>query len=381
MSAHDPIFEALDRLAAAADRSVSGDRMPDIRHRVRVARQRRVAGVAAVAVLAVGVGAWLGKPASDRDLEPAPEPTLEQTVTIEADAVSATRLRVAYTVAGRSSAYTAGGGGSVPAGPFTMQLSVDGELYPGTPDPGDVSCRPGGAVTTYSKRFPGPTGSYAVDVSGPGEHVVVVRTEYCADGELLESTSQTVVTIPEDAADVLDQKREDLDGNGFRELIQVRTDPEGGAGAQELRVSWQNGETSSAPLGSDYERGIDVPFDLDADGSVEIILSGGGGEFVGYEVFRLAADRSLVAIRTVNEAGQDEPLSSSYTDGFPLDETWQVSWTPGIVVSWRAREPFPTRPVTVDVRRWVLTGDTLTLQNEVEAGCWQVDLSVTVGGC
>lgn len=383
MSAHDPIFEALDRLADVADRSVTGDRMPDIRRRVRVARQRKVAGVAAVAVLAVGLGAWLGKPAEDKAPEPAPDPKLEQRITIDVRPQSATSVRFAYTVSGTSSAYVANGSGApVPAGPRNTQYFLDGEPVGGT-DGGDISCEPDGEVSDYSLRFPGEGERprfMQLEVSGPGQHVLEVRAPYCADGRLRTSTASAAFTIPVPAT-VLDQRREDLDANGFRELIQVLTDPDGEPGPQQLRVTWQSGETSSAPLGSDYERGIDVPYDLDGDGRVEVILAGGGGEFHGYEVFRVGEDRSLVAVRTENEAGRDEPLSSGYTEGFPLDEDWQVSWTPGMFVSWRAREPFPERPVTVDVRRWVLTGDTLTLLDDVEAGCWQVDLSVTDGSC
>ncbi len=69
---HDPLFEALDRLAGIADGDPVGDRMPDITRRVRTARRRKGAGlVAAATVLAVGgVGVWQALP--DRDVPPPP---------------------------------------------------------------------------------------------------------------------------------------------------------------------------------------------------------------------------------------------------------------------------------------------------------------------
>ena len=382
----DPVLDGLDRLADLADRDAVGDRMPDIRRRARVARRRRMAGVgvAAAAVLALGAGVWRVLPGEDEMPLPAPQPQLEQSVSIEAEAVSSTILEVGFTVSGRSSAYVDNAGGtSVPAGPFTLQLSVDGTPVPDTPDRADVSCEPGGDVSSYSQHFPkkNPLSRYLVDVPEAGEHTIEVRTTYCADGELREANATEVVTSVPAPATVMDELRVDLDGDGDEERLELLAPGVGEEGDQELRVTWADGETSSASLPNEWERSFDTPYDLDADGPVEIVLSGGGGEFAGWDVFRVAEDRSLVRVTPVGRDGSEAELSASISEGQPLDETWQVSWTPGSFVSWRAREASPTRPATVDVRRWVLEGDRLVLQDKVEAGCWQTDFSVTVGGC
>ncbi len=384
----DPVLDGLDRLAGLADREVVGDRMPDIRRRVRVARQRRMAtvGLAAVAALAlgVGVGVWRLLPSEDQRPLPAPQPSLDQSVTIEAEAFSSTILNVGFTVSGRSSAYVDNvGGGSVPAGPFTLELTVDGDPVPETPDPGDLGCEPGGEVSSYSTRFPrkNPRSSYSVRVSGPGDHTVTVRATYCADGELRESSATQVVPTVVSPAIVMDRTSLDLDGDGDKERLELLAPGVGEDGDQELRVAWADGETSSTLLPDAWERSFATPYDLDGDGRVEIVLTGGGGEFVGWDVFLVAADRSLVPVTPVKQDGSPADLSSSISEGQPLDETWQVSWTPGIFVSWRAREASPRRPATVDVRRWVLSGSRLVEKQPSEPGCWQTDFSVTVGGC
>jgi hypothetical protein len=381
---HDPIFDSLDRLAGLADGDVVGDRMLDIRRRVRVARQRRVAaaGVVAVTLLAAGIGLWNNAPGESQQPQPAPAPELTQTVTIEAEAFNSTVLQVAFTVTGTSSAYTDNvSGDPVPAGPFGTRVSVDGGEPLGS-DPGDVSCEAGGEVSSYSLRFPkkNPRSTYTFEVSGPGEHTVEVHAPYCADGELVDTPTTLVVTTAVAEPTVMSQLEEDLDGDGTPELIQLLVPAPGEQGDQELKVTWADAQ-ASAPLTNDGERVIEPPADLDGEGRPELVLAGGGGEFIGWDVFRVTRDHRLVQVDTVDEAGRAAPLSSGYSDGTPLDRSWQVMYTPGFFVSWRAREPFPTRPATVDIRRWELRGDTLVLLDQVEDGCWQQDLSVTVGGC
>ena len=377
----DPILDGLDRLARLADHEVAGDRMPDIRRRARAARQRRVAAtaVAAVAALALGVGLWKILPADDEPPQPVlPTPELMQTVAIQPVVVGTTELRISFTVSGRSSDYVTPDGSPVDAGPFGTRLSVDGEEVGGS-DPGDVACEAGSEVSSYSLRFPGDRGRYTATVSGPGEHEIVVHAPYCADGELVDVPTSMVVTTTVEGK-VVDRARADLDGDGKNELVELLA-PRRGDAADALRVTWPDGETSASALSPDWVRTIDTPYDLDADGSVEIVLSGGGGEFLQYDVFRVAGDRSLVPVQPVNQDGSAAELTAGVTEGQPLDVTWQVSWTPGIFVSWRAREATPQRPATVDVRRWTLEGDRLVQGDVVEPGCWQVDFSVTVGGC
>jgi len=77
MNQHDPILEALDRLATVADTDPVGDRMPAIRRRVQVTRRRNtalaVSGVAAVVALGIGLDSLIQGP--ERGIDPAPSPT------------------------------------------------------------------------------------------------------------------------------------------------------------------------------------------------------------------------------------------------------------------------------------------------------------------
>ncbi|MEZ5091189.1 hypothetical protein [Nocardioides sp.] len=248
----DPIFEGLDRLAGLADREVAGDRMPDIRRRVRVARQRRVAaiGVAAVAAVAVGLGVWRVLPVDDKP-QPAPQPPagISQTVHPQVTSVAPGVLDIRVTITGRSSAYTDASGRPVAAGPAVVRLSVDGQEVAGIPASKDASCEPGGEVSTYVARFP--TGSassvFAVPVEGAGEHRVEVRASYCADGEVFESVA-TVLATTDTAFDVVDETRADLDGDGADESIQLLMPPAGTDADQQVRVTWADGVAQDEPL-------------------------------------------------------------------------------------------------------------------------------------
>ena len=385
---HDPIFDSLDRLAGLADADHVGDRMPDIRRRAREARRRKVAGagVAAAAVLAAGIGLSQALP---RKSEPQPLPTpdnLRQTITIDAEGTYADLVRVRVTVEGRASAYadpvTAE---AVPAGPLYYRVIVDGEVVKET-EASEVTCEQGGEVSSYSERFPRQADrAVAAYVSGPGEHVVVVHAPYCADGELVDEPAQVTVTTEVGEPVVEAEDVVDLDADGLEETVQIVSPAVGEVGAWSLEVSWGSGSGSGGgagqPLPETSEWSLAAPQDLDGDGRLELIVTGGGGDSSAWQVYRVGEDRSLVAVSTVNQSGADEPLAYGVSEVTPQNETWRIALLPEGFYSFRAREASPSRPATVDVRRWVLQGDTLTLQDETTPGCWGADLALTLGGC
>ncbi len=383
----DPVVDGLDRLAGLADDDLVGNRMPDIRRRVRVARQRRMAtvGVAAVATLAVGAGVWKVLPSGDEKPQPAPMPPpgIEQTIYPHATSVADGVLDIGFTIAGRSSAYTDAAGSPVPAAPSAIRLSVDGAEVPGMPAPKDLSCEPGGEVSEYGEMLPGePVGwVFAVPVEGVGEHRVEVRASYCADGELLESVA-TVLATTESSTDVAGETRADLDGDGDDETIQLLVPADGGD-SQKLRVTRADGLAQNEELPNTMTRTLEAPADFNGDGRPEIVVAGGGGEYAEYAVFHLTETGSLVSVvQVVDSRGKQVTLSSGSLEGQPLDEAWQLVYQPGRFLSWRAREPFPTRPATVDVRLWNVGPSVFMFEEKkLRTGCWNADLSLTLGPC
>ena len=383
---HDPIFDSLDRLAGMADDDVVGDRMPEIQRRVRMARRRRVAGagVAAVTLVAVGFGIWKGLPAERSTPDPAPDrPEIHQTVTIVADAVYSDLIHIRFTVEGASSAYAdATTGDPVPAGPRLTEVLVDGKPVTST-DGGNVVCEAGADVTSYSQHFPKPNKEKFIpaEVSGPGEHVVEIRAPYCVDGKLVDEPTQVTVTTETAPPVVMNEKQGDVDGDGQQDTVQLFKPGPGELGNQELRVTWGGGDgVSSASVDNDMDRRLTLQ-DIDGDGRLELILDGGGGESVTWRVFRITADRTLEEVTTVNQAGDPEPLSYGFSDTGPQNTFWQLELLPDGIYSWRYQDASPTRPAPVDVRKWVLSTDTLTLQDVTAPGCVDTDFKLSLGSC
>ena len=380
---HDPLFESLDRLAGLADHDATGDRMPDIRRRVRVARRRRVAavGVAAAAVLAAGVGlSQLGS--TPDEVQPAP-PTgdLRQSVSVTAQARFADLIEISVSLEGRSSAYTdATTGEAVPAGPLRLQVVVDGTVVEET-RAADVTCEPGGEVTTYTARYPeNLRRSLTAAVDGPGEHVVEVRAPYCADGELIDEPTRTTVVTELGPRVVVEERTADVDGDGADDVVRITAPAPGDPGDRVLEVELADGTTTSQVLAEAAESALEGLPDLDGDGIPEIVVIASAGESTAYDVFQVAG-AELRRIPTKTEAGADEPLAFGVSESGPQDVTPLIELTDDGFVSYRYLDPAPVRPAPVEVRRWVLADGVLVLQDATEPGCVDADFALRLGSC
>jgi len=363
----DPLFESLDRLTGMADTHLVGDRMPDIQRRVRVARQRKGAGlVAAAAVLAVGgSGVWQTLP-SERTAPPVTNPgtTPWQQITVNAEPEGSDHVRISFTVTGESTAYADMGTGDPVdyAGPRSTDVLVDGKVVAGS-DRGAISCEPGGELTPYTMKFPVDE-PLVVPVSSPGEHTIVVNAPYCADGDLVESTQTVVVTTEAAGFTTADQLEADIDGDGTDDVVELLYPKDVTVEDQLLRVIWSRDETTTATLPQNWEGYLHDPVDLDSDGDLELIVSAGGGDMAEGWVF-LAHPDSLERVKTVDAAGNELSLLSY---GEPT--AWQTWLGAEGVHSYRLIDPTATQfPAPVEARKWSLAGNTLTQSEKSVTMC------------
>jgi hypothetical protein len=374
----DPIFASLDRLAGLADTDVVADRMPAIQRRVRVARQRKAAGLAAAAVvLAVGGAAvWQGLPSERSEPPPVTDPTPWQDIAINAEPRGADHVRISYTVTGESSTYSDSQTGEPIdyAGPRNTDVLVDGKVVSGS-DGGDISCEPGGVMTPYTMEF-GVDKPLVVPVHGVGEHTIEVKAPYCADGTVVENSQRVVVTTVATGFTLGDQLTTDLDGDGIDEVIRIRV-PNDVDGDQELQVVWGTSAVSATSLANSMEHSIFDPVDLDGDGDRELIIHGGGGETSLYSVF-LADTDNLEQVRTVDSSGKELLLSSPGEDLF----AWHVSAGPDGIISYKLIDPESAAPpAPVRVREWTLSGNTLTQAAGSVSECVLVYTPLELGPC
>ncbi|MBD8870189.1 hypothetical protein [Nocardioides donggukensis] len=381
MSTHerDPIFESLDRLAGLADADLVGDRMPDIRRRVRANRRRRAVGaVAAAAVLAAG-GLGLSQALPDqRSAPPVTERggTPWQQIDIEAVPDDAGQVVIRYFVTGESTGYVDAetGEASDYTGPAATEVRFDGRVVARSEQDG-LACDPDGVLKASTTEFHGDEPLVVNDVTG-GEHTILVEASYCAGGELVESTETRVVTTEDSSLVTFDELDADLDGDGTDETVQVQVYESGTAPAQLLRVDWGTGETTSAPLLGTMERSPLEPVDLDGDGDLEVVVFGGGGETSEWNVFQAAPD-TMDEVRTVDAAGGSASLSS---DGGPGG--WQTHLGADGFVSYRLEDPTTTQfPAPVEVRAWSLSGSTFTRSAESTSQCVTFQPTFVLGPC
>lgn len=374
----DPIFESLDRLAGIADADLVGDRMPNIKRRVRTTRRRRGIAVAAAVLAVGGVGLWQGLP-SEQSTAPITNPrgTPSQRITVDAQPQGHDHVRISFTVTGKSTAYADLESGEPVdyAGPRSTEVLVDGKVVDGS-DGGAISCRPGGALTSYSLTFH-VAKPLVVPVSSAGPHTVVVKAPYCADGVLTQSVESALVTTTEASGFMtFDQRTADLDGDGTNEVVKVLVPKDAQGPAQLLRVTWGTGETTTARLPNAMETTVSDPVDLDGDGDLELIVQGGGGDVSIGTVF-LADTRGLEQVRTVDAAGHDVSLTSS-TD--PADP--QTYFGTDGILSYRLDDPAATHfPAPVEVRAWSLTGSTLTESDQSVSQCVTFQRAFSLGPC
>jgi len=175
----------------------------------------------------------------------------------------------------------------------------------------------------------------------------------------------------------------DVDGDGRLDIARQLTRGEAGTRSR-IQVWWATGGSATVRLPySGYER-LEVAVDLDRDGSQELVLSGSGGESRWWQVVS-EAGHELSRVRTVDADGDSTPLADGLTEGTgaPWNTSWQTDLLADGFYDYRFVAAHPDLPATIKVRRWELTGRTLTRSAAAESGCYGVDgyLGVTLGAC
>lgn len=376
MSTHrDPLFESLDRLAGLADDDTRGERMPDIHRRVRQTRRRRATGAAvAAAVLAVGgVGIWQALPTDHKTEIVTPHATQE--IALQAEDRGDGTVAVTFTVIGRSTTYTDVETGEVTgyAGPRTTEVLVDGKSVTGS-DGGDIECTEAGTLKSYEMSFFGKR-PYLAHV-GLGRHTVEVRAPYCDEGNLVDDSTQVVVTavsVPR-ATETLEA---DVDGDGTDDVIVFVEQPmDDGTSGYSIDLHTATGGAATPVMPLPAESKLQTPIDLDGDGDLEIIVSFSGGEAYWAEVYTLRGG-TLVQLETRDAFGGDT-LSGAGVE--PTD--WHLTFLPDGIYSWRFADPADTaRPASVEVRSWTLDGRTLSESDQSTQGCVDTEFALTLGAC
>ncbi len=250
---HDSIFDSLDQVARLADAGTGRDRLPDIHRRVRVARRRKSVGaVTAALVLAVGGGGTVAEAArrdSAADSGRGPRGHVPPGDHHRSQAGGTHHGEDQLHRGGESTAYVdTDTGAASGAGPISTEVRVDGEVVDRA-GPGALSCEPGGAVESYPRTFHAARPLVAT-VATAGEHTVTVSAPYCADGDVVESTQESVVTTEVATMVVLDKLTTDLDGDDRVRLL-APADGQGDEHRLELRSG--TGETSTTMLPNAYE--------------------------------------------------------------------------------------------------------------------------------
>jgi len=380
----DPIFDSLDRLAGLADSSTGRDRMPDIQRRVRQSRRRRHAsvGVAAALLVVAGVGVWQARPPSGSNPLPAPpHDQFSQHVRIEATLVSGDHVRLTITVEGTSTSYADDGGiEPIPAGPQSIAVLIDGDRVKRLAGAGG-RCEAGGEVSSYSLNFPSDR-ELQISVGDPGRHTIEVHAPYCADGELVDDPTTVEVTTEADPPTVTEVTA-DVDGDGSPDTARLSVPAETShSETMQVSVDWASG-------GSDT---VDLPFssypellpgqDLDGDGAAELIVSQSGGDSAWWDVLR-AIDGRLVHVRTTDESGAKASLSDSCIEcgGGPLNEFWVTTLLDDGFYDYRFVDAQPPATAPVELRRWVLSGDTMTRLIATAPGCFVRFQGISPGAC
>jgi hypothetical protein len=369
----DPLVDQLDRLAQIADNDLVPDRIPGIQRRVRQARLLKVGvALAAASVVAVGgVGVWQGMTAPD-DGQPL-SPDLSQSIELRADPQGNGRIAIRFTVSGEATVFfdSVTGERLDYAGPTSTLVRVDGETVSETAAPESLECRSGHNSAPYSEAFHD-TDPLVVPAIFRGEHRVVVRVTYCADGQILETVARTTV-VTEGEPTIVDRLKPDLDGDGVYEFVTL-TQPADPAADLILEVTWGDGSSQSATLANTMERRLETA-DLDGDGDQEIVVVGGGGETSETRVYVVDAG-DLVEASYLNAEGRQ--LKGLYGGAVPTD--WNPRWVFGGIYSARNPSAGPY-PAPMELRQWSLSGRTLTESATVTEGCLTEGGSISLGPC
>jgi hypothetical protein len=198
------------------------------------------------------------------------------------------------------------------------------------------------------------------------------------------SASPTTSPSPEVVRDVVSRQRADVDGDGDADrvtllFVTVGAFPDS-TQKVELKVELAFGETASVDWPREYEWGLDRPRDFDGDGDVEIVATGGGGEFGILRLYDIE-EGPLRAIASVDAGGKRMALTSS---GGSTDWESTLLGNGDLVdFRWLSEDPGPL-PFTVKFRRWTLNGMALILSSTMESGCYDVidyRAQITPGEC
>ncbi|MCB0905862.1 MAG: hypothetical protein KDB63_01945 [Nocardioidaceae bacterium] len=175
----------------------------------------------------------------------------------------------------------------------------------------------------------------------------------------------------------------DVDGDGRLDTAVQLTRGESGTHSR-VKVFWATGGSAAVRLPfSGYER-LELGLDLDGDGSQELVLTGSGGESTWWQVVA-ESDHRLTRVRTINAAGRPTPLAGGLSEGTgaPQNRSWHTDLLAAGFFDFRFVEAHPTAPAPIRVRRWELSGRTLTRSATTEPGCYGADgyLGVNLGTC
>lgn len=175
----------------------------------------------------------------------------------------------------------------------------------------------------------------------------------------------------------------DVDGDGRLDTALQLTRGESGDRSR-IKVFWATGGTSVVRVPfSGYER-LELGLDLDGDGSQELVLVGSGGEATWWQVVT-EDDHRLLRVRTVTANGRPKPLTSGLSEGTgaPQNRSWQTDLRADGFYDYRFVAAHPAPPAPIKVRRWELSGRTLTRAHATQAGCYGEDgyLGVNLGAC
>lgn len=381
----DPIFDTLDRLAGLADAGPSGDRMPDIRRRVQLARRRRTAALGAAVVALVVVGVWQLLPGRGATPLPAPpHQQYHQQIHVDARTDSAGGVSLTVIVEGTSTGYVGTGStAALPAGPQSVLVLLDGRPLRDLGGRGGL-CRPSGEASTYSLNYPARR-ELRFSAGAAGTHTIEVRAPYCADGELVDDTVTTEITTAPDPVDppTVSDITADVDGDGAPDSVRLTVPAETAAGGtMTVDATWSSGGSGSIELPRNEYAELGRAVDLDGDGSDEVIVAMSGGDTAWWSVLR-EADGRLVEIATRDESGGTASLENSCIEcgGGPVNETWVTTLLPQGFYDYRFVDAHPPARAPVELRRWVLSGDTLTRLEATSTGCYVRFEGVTPRPC
>lgn len=402
----DPITRGLDRLAGLADGDPVGDRMSGINRKARVYRRRKQAvGAAGLALVTAATAGILLLPNGD-GARTAPPPAASPSTATETSApvsptpqptASATgRVRTPEDIAGLRTDVTAQQigpdtvgvlirmYGTVPGGPGTIRVLLDGEPATGSPlleqinsiGDGTAVCEPGAEKVTVDQTLTdSERKGLRVTVPGPGTYTIAVVAPFCQDDGAPALTRDTrEVTVIDGPLVAVDETSVDLDDDGRPDRVRLllpERDRTRGSGYTVAEVSLSSGETSRVLLSGSGVPAVAGEADLDGDGVPEVPVVSRERERESWTVLTVV-DGDVVAAVPVGPGEQVvQPESGPMSTG-----GYQHTWlSDGRLFSWYANEPWDqASDAEVNRYSWVLDGGTIALSDPGEQACVTADV-------